>query len=103
MSLVLHESATRSLASMVLPVAGDLLLIVGPEGGLAPDELDAFDAAGATAVRLGPQVLRTSTAARGRARRPGSPDRPVGLTSTGRVTSWVPSGLDRGPTSAGAG
>jgi 16S rRNA (uracil1498-N3)-methyltransferase len=63
MSLVLHESATRSLASMVLPVAGDLLLIVGPEGGLTPDELEAFDAAGATAVRLGPQVLRTSTAA----------------------------------------
>lgn len=62
-SLVLHEAAPVSLASVALPAAGDLLLIVGPEGGIATDELAAFDAAGATAVRLGPQVLRTSTAA----------------------------------------
>ena len=37
-------------------------VVVGPEGGLAPDELAAFDGAGAHPVRLGREVLRTSTA-----------------------------------------
>ena len=43
--------------------ADSLLLIVGPEGGIADDEIAALSAPGATAVRLGPTVLRTSTAA----------------------------------------
>jgi len=62
-ALVLHESATDGLAAIDLPAAGDLLLVVGPEGGIADDELDALVAAGARAVRLGPEVLRASTAA----------------------------------------
>ncbi len=37
--------------------------MVGPEGGIAPEEIAALTEAGAVAVRLGPQVLRTSTAA----------------------------------------
>ncbi|MFD1722175.1 16S rRNA (uracil(1498)-N(3))-methyltransferase [Amnibacterium endophyticum] len=41
---------------------GDATLVVGPEGGIAPEELAAFDAAGAARARLGPHVLRTSTA-----------------------------------------
>ena len=40
----------------------DVILVVGPEGGIAPHELDALTAAGASTVRLGPEVLRTSTA-----------------------------------------
>jgi len=40
----------------------DILLIVGPEGGLTPDEVAGFSGAGAQPVRLGPTVLRTSTA-----------------------------------------
>jgi len=36
--------------------------VVGPEGGISAEELAAFEAAGARAVRLGPTVLRTSTA-----------------------------------------
>jgi 16S rRNA (uracil1498-N3)-methyltransferase len=36
--------------------------VVGPEGGVAPEELDAFEAVGARPYRLGPTVLRTSTA-----------------------------------------
>ena len=61
-ALVLHESATTTLASVPLPAAGELLVVVGPEGGVTDAELTAFAAAGAIAVRLGEPVLRTSTA-----------------------------------------
>lgn len=57
--LVLHEAAQAALTAVALPAAGDLALVVGPEGGLTGEELDAL---GGTAVRLGPTVLRTSTA-----------------------------------------
>ncbi|MCV2393931.1 16S rRNA (uracil(1498)-N(3))-methyltransferase [Actinotalea sp. M2MS4P-6] len=60
--LVLHESATTPLRDAALPDAGDVLLVVGPEGGIDDDELAALTGAGAVAVRLGPHVLRTSTA-----------------------------------------
>lgn len=60
---VLHESATGPLTAAPRPESGELLLIVGPEGGVSPAELETLTAAGAVAVRLGPQVLRTSTAA----------------------------------------
>lgn len=60
-ALVLHEEATVPLASVELPES-EVVLVVGPEGGIAPEELDGFTAAGATPVRLGPTVLRTSTA-----------------------------------------
>jgi 16S rRNA (uracil1498-N3)-methyltransferase len=62
LALVLHEEAERPLAGIELPTSGDVVLIVGPEGGIAPDELTAFGAAGAVAVRLGPHVLRSSSA-----------------------------------------
>ncbi|BCI54084.1 ribosomal RNA small subunit methyltransferase E [Mycolicibacterium litorale] len=61
--LVLHESATAPLTGLSLAEASAVTLIVGPEGGIADDEIAALTAAGAVAVRLGPTVLRTSTAA----------------------------------------
>lgn len=61
--LALHESATDQLSSVAVAQAKSLMLIVGPEGGIAPDEIAALCDAGAVAVRLGPTVLRTSTAA----------------------------------------
>lgn len=61
-ALVLHEGASTPLAAVPLPEAGDLVLVVGPEGGLDDAELAALTDAGATAVRLGTPVLRTSTA-----------------------------------------
>lgn len=61
-ALVLHESAELRLADAPLPEAGELLLVVGPEGGVSDAELHALATAGAVAVRLGPTVLRTSTA-----------------------------------------
>jgi 16S rRNA (uracil1498-N3)-methyltransferase len=62
LSVVLHEDATTPLAAVPLPADGEILVVVGPEGGLAPEEITAFEAAGAIPVRLGPEVLRTSTA-----------------------------------------
>ena len=62
MPVVLHEEATEPLAVVEVPGAGDVVVVIGPEGGVSPDELDAFTGAGATACRLGPNVLRTSTA-----------------------------------------
>lgn len=61
-AVVLHESAAAGLASVPLPAAGELLLVVGPEGGITGDELAALVTAGAVPARLGPTVLRASTA-----------------------------------------
>ncbi|MEE6272541.1 16S rRNA (uracil(1498)-N(3))-methyltransferase [Georgenia wangjunii] len=73
--LVLHEEASVPLADAVLPAgapsggapsegapAPEVLVVVGPEGGLSQDEVDALAGVGAQVVRLGPHVLRTSTA-----------------------------------------
>ncbi|WP_329328841.1 16S rRNA (uracil(1498)-N(3))-methyltransferase [Streptomyces luteogriseus] len=59
---VLHESGDEPLATAELPSTGDIVLVVGPEGGVAPEELALFEEAGAQAYRLGRSVLRTSTA-----------------------------------------
>nr|AAA17168.1 B1937_F2_57 [Mycobacterium leprae] len=65
--LALHESATDRLSDVFADIsvaqANSLVLLVGPEGGIAPDEIAALTEAGAVAVRLGPTVLRSSTAA----------------------------------------
>jgi 16S rRNA (uracil1498-N3)-methyltransferase len=60
--LLLHEEAERRLSTVPLPSEGDLVVVVGPEGGVAPAELAAFEQAGAVPVRLGGTILRTSTA-----------------------------------------
>ncbi|MFI5693371.1 16S rRNA (uracil(1498)-N(3))-methyltransferase [Kribbella sp. NPDC051586] len=57
--VVLHEEATTPLASLTVPASGDIVLVIGPEGGIAPTELKTFDV---DPVRLGDTVLRTSTA-----------------------------------------
>jgi 16S rRNA (uracil1498-N3)-methyltransferase len=59
LAVVLHEEATEPLP---LEVPDRVVVVVGPEGGLAPEELAAFEDAGASTVRLGTEVLRTSTA-----------------------------------------
>jgi 16S rRNA (uracil1498-N3)-methyltransferase len=62
-TLALHESATARITEFDLAQADSITLVVGPEGGIADDELAALTGAGAHVVRLGPTVLRTSTAA----------------------------------------
>jgi 16S rRNA (uracil1498-N3)-methyltransferase len=61
-AIVLHESGTVPLAGLTLPTDGDVLLVVGPEGGIRDEEIAALEAVGAQTVRLGSSVLRTSTA-----------------------------------------
>ena len=61
-AIVLEPGAATGLGSVPLPVAGEIILIVGPEGGVSPAESTAFAAAGAVAAGLGPTVLRASTA-----------------------------------------
>jgi 16S rRNA (uracil1498-N3)-methyltransferase len=62
LAVVLHEAATVPLTEPALSAAGEVVLVVGPEGGVSDEELAEFDEAGAIACRLGPTVLRTSTA-----------------------------------------
>ncbi|MDO5500473.1 MAG: 16S rRNA (uracil(1498)-N(3))-methyltransferase [Propionibacteriaceae bacterium] len=62
LALVLHEDGADSLASVTLPPAGSVVLVIGPEGGIGPDELAVLIEAGARVVTLGDGVLRTSTA-----------------------------------------
>jgi 16S rRNA (uracil1498-N3)-methyltransferase len=59
---VLHEDAEESLAGQPLPDHGDVVVVVGPEGGITPEEIAALEAAGARTVRLGETVLRSSSA-----------------------------------------
>lgn len=73
---VLHEHATVPLATVTLPVAGDVLLVVGPEGGVSSEELTALTGAGAVAVRLGGTVLRASSAG------------PAGLAVLSAMARW---------------
>lgn len=61
-AFVLHEDARMPLAGVTLPASGDVVVVVGPEGGISPEELAAFETAGAVPVRLGNTVLRSSSA-----------------------------------------
>jgi len=63
--VVLHETADLPVTAVPLPAAGtdgEVWVVVGPEGGISDGELDELAAAGAVPVRLGPHVLRSSSA-----------------------------------------
>lgn len=62
LALLLDPAAADSLAALPLPRSGDIVLIVGPEGGITERESAELIAAGAIPARLGPSVLRGSTA-----------------------------------------
>jgi 16S rRNA (uracil1498-N3)-methyltransferase len=62
LAVLLDPGAGITLSALPLPSSGDLVVIVGPEGGLSPAETAALTEAGAAAAHLGPTVLRTSTA-----------------------------------------
>jgi 16S rRNA (uracil1498-N3)-methyltransferase len=60
--VILEAGAIARLHDLPVPDSGEVLLLVGPEGGISPAERAALRAAGAVEARLGPTVLRTSTA-----------------------------------------
>jgi 16S rRNA (uracil1498-N3)-methyltransferase len=62
LAVLLDPGAGTELSTLPLPSSGDLVVIVGPEGGLSPAEVAALTGAGAVGAHLGPTVLRTSTA-----------------------------------------
>jgi 16S rRNA (uracil1498-N3)-methyltransferase len=61
-AVVLVPGSAAPLGTVRPPVSGSIVVVIGPEGGITDDELAQFEAAGARACRLGPSVLRTSTA-----------------------------------------
>ena len=56
------DESDRAFAAVAVPAGGDVLLVVGPEGGISDREITTLTTAGAIAVRLGDTVLRSSTA-----------------------------------------
>jgi 16S rRNA (uracil1498-N3)-methyltransferase len=61
--ILFHEGGGEPLADVVERAADGHLLLVGPEGGFTPEEVDAGLAGGARLVTVGPRVLRFETAA----------------------------------------
>jgi len=61
-AIVLDPSGSQPVATVGVPDIGEIVIIVGPEGGITHAESDALAGAGAIAVRLGPTVLRASSA-----------------------------------------
>ena len=60
--LVLHHRTTASLQSLAKHTPASVALLIGPEGGLSPAEIDAGIASGFQAIALGPRIFRTETA-----------------------------------------
>jgi len=62
LAILLDPDAPVALGGLAMPDRGEIVVIVGPEGGVSPAEADALTEAGALAARLGPTVLRSSSA-----------------------------------------
>jgi 16S rRNA (uracil1498-N3)-methyltransferase len=62
LAVLLDPDAPGRLADVAAPQSGEIVLIVGPEGGVSPAEHETLTAAGAIGARLGPTVLRASSA-----------------------------------------
>jgi 16S rRNA (uracil1498-N3)-methyltransferase len=62
LAVVFHEAATQQLSHLVTPGAKKVLIIIGPEGGLTDEEVDACAGAGAKVALLGRPVLRSAHA-----------------------------------------
>lgn len=63
LAVILEGTADERLTHIGVTSTGEVLVVVGPEGGITDAEVETLRAAGAVPVRLGPTVLRTSTAA----------------------------------------
>jgi 16S rRNA (uracil1498-N3)-methyltransferase len=90
LTVALHEEASGSLSQLAVPDTGTVLLVVGPEGGLTDGEVRAMTDAGAHAIGLGSEVLRTSTAGVAAA-----------AAVLSRTARWTPTGRLARPPSPG--
>ena len=62
LAVLLDVDGDEPLAGLDVPDRGQVLLVVGPEGGVNASERSLLLDAGAVPARLGPTVLRSSTA-----------------------------------------
>lgn len=62
LAVVLDADRGGPVGDLAVPDSGEIVVVVGPEGGLTESELDAFRDAGAGCTRLGPTVVRSATA-----------------------------------------
>lgn len=62
LGVVLDPEADVALGDLVIPQAGEIVIVVGPEGGITPLEREALLTAGGIPARLGPTILRASSA-----------------------------------------
>lgn len=62
LAVLLDPAAPAALSGLPVPASGEIVVIIGPEGGVTPAEASAFAGAGAVPAHLGPTVLRTSSA-----------------------------------------
>lgn len=61
-SVVCYEGGGEPFPSLITPDQTRLALIIGPEGGIAPEEIKALLHVGVKAATLGPRILRCETA-----------------------------------------
>ncbi len=61
-AIVCYEGGGAPFSALIDPAQTALALIIGPEGGIAPDEIDALMQAGVKTATMGPRILRCETA-----------------------------------------
>jgi len=61
-AFLFHESATSKLSGITAPAVKKVLIIIGPEGGITDEELEAFTASGAKIALMGRPIFRSAHA-----------------------------------------
>ena len=61
-AVLFHESATSKLSAISAPSAKRAMIIIGPEGGITDEELDAFTSSGARIALMGRPIFRSAHA-----------------------------------------
>ena len=61
-AFLFHESATSKLSAITAPKVAKALIIIGPEGGITDEELEAFTSSGAKIALMGRPIFRSAHA-----------------------------------------
>lgn len=62
LAVLFHESATSKLSAITAPKVAKALIIIGPEGGITDEELEAFTSSGAKIALMGRPIFRSAHA-----------------------------------------